>query len=129
MTQTNDLLAERYRGNSGKGRPLVIGFVSVLVIVFFSFAIYANFFGKPVASVEVSSYEKLDIHHMKANFTAHTGDQPAACVFKAFDTGGATVGYAEVEIPANNDDTKALSVVVKTIAAAAVLRADGCFVK
>ncbi|MFM2384633.1 MAG: hypothetical protein RL166_507 [Actinomycetota bacterium] len=129
MTQTNDLLSERYGNASGKRRPLVIGFVSALLVAFFSFAIYANFFGKPVASVEVSSYEKLDIHHIKANFTARTGDKPAGCVFKAFDTGGATVGYAEVEIPANNDDTKALSVVVKTIAAAAVLRADGCSVK
>lgn len=129
MTESNDLIAERYGSAAGKRRPLVIGFVSALLLAFFSFAIYSNFFGKPVASVEVSSYEKLDIHHIKANFTARTGDKPAACVFKAFDTAGATVGYAEVEIPANNDDTKALSVVVKTIAAAAVLRADGCSVK
>lgn len=129
MTETHDLLAERYGRGTSKRNPLVIGFVGALLITFFSFAIYANFFGKPVASVEVTSYEKIDIHHIRANFTARTGDQPAACVFKAFDTGGTTVGYAEVEIPANNDDAKALSIVVKTISAAAVLRTDGCSVK
>jgi hypothetical protein len=129
MTKTNDLLERRYGRKSGGRKVLVISLVSVLALVFFSFAIYASFIGKPVASVEVTSYEQLDIHHMKANFTAFTGDKSAACVFKAYNTGGSVVGFAEVEIPAHNDDTKALSVIVKTVAGASVLRADGCSVK
>lgn len=129
MTQTEDLLAARYGRKSGGRKVLVISFVAALVAVFFSFAIYASFIGKPVASVEVTSYEQLDSHHMKANFTALTGDKPAACVFKAYSTGGSVVGFTEVEIPANTDDTKALAVIVKTVVAASVLRADGCSVK
>lgn len=129
MTQTNELLESRYGRRGGAPKPLVIGLVSLLLIAFFSFAIYANFFGKPVASVEVTSYEQIDEHHMRANFTALTFDKPAACVFKAFTAGGAIVGFSEVEIPANNDDTKALSVIVKTVVGASVLRADGCSVK
>ena len=129
MTDTNDLLQHRYGRNAGSRRVAVISLVSALALVFFSFAIYASFIGKPVASVEVTSYEQLDAHHMKANFTAFTGDKPAACVFKAYSAGGSIVGFAEVEIPANNDDTKALAVIVKTVVAASVLRADGCSVK
>jgi hypothetical protein len=129
MTKTNDLLERRYGRKSGGRKVLVISLVSALALVFFSFAIYASFIGKPVASVEVTSYEQLDIHHMKANFTAYTGDKSAACVFKAYNAGGSVVGFAEVEIPANNDDTKVLSVIVKTVAGASVLRADGCSVK
>jgi hypothetical protein len=129
MTETNDLLERRYGRKSGGSRVLSISLVSALTLVFFGFAIYSSFIGKPVASVEVTSYEQLDIHHMKANFTAYTGDKSAACVFKAYNAGGSVVGFAEVEIPANNDDTKALSVIVKTVAGASVLRADGCSVK
>lgn len=129
MTQTNELLARRYGSQSGPRKGVVIALVSLLAVIFFSFAIYANFFGKPVASVEVTSYEQLDAHHMRANFTALTRDQPAACVFKAYTAAGAIVGFTEVEIPANNDDTKALTIVVKTVAGASVLRADGCSVK
>jgi hypothetical protein len=50
-------------------------------------------------------------------------------VFKAYNAAGAIVGYSEVYIPANNDDTKALSIVVKTVVPASVMRADGCSVK
>ncbi len=129
MTETNDLLESRYGRKSGGLRVLLISFVSALVVVFFSFAIYASFIGKPMASVEVTSYEQLDAHHMKANFTAFTGDKAAACVFKAYNTAGSVVGFTEVEIPANTNDTKALAVIVKTVVAASVLRADGCSVK
>ena len=129
MTETNDLLKSRYGRKSNAPKPLTIVVVSVLVLVFFSFAIYASFIGKPQASVEVSSYEALDEHHMKANFTAYTGENPAACVFKAYNDGGSVVGFSEVEIPANTSDAKPLSIVVKTVVAASVLRADGCSVK
>lgn len=129
MTQTEDLLAARYGRKSGGRKVLVISFVAALVVVFFSFAVYASFFAKPVASVEVSSYEQLDQHHMKANFTALTYEKSAACVFKAYSAGGSVVGFTEVEIPANTDDTKAYAVIVKTVVAASVLRADGCSVK
>ena len=60
MTQTEDLLAARYGRKSGGRKVLVISFVAALVVVFFSFAVYASFIGKPVASVEVTSYEQLD---------------------------------------------------------------------
>ena len=129
MNQNTDLLESRYGRKSGTPKPQTIFMVSVLVLVFFTFAIYASFFGKPQASVEVSSYEMLDEHHMKANFTAYTGDKPAGCVFKAYNAGGSVVGFSEVEIPANNSDSKPLSIVVKTVVAASVLRADGCSVK
>ena len=129
MNQNTDLLESRYGRKSSAPKPLTIVVVSVLVLVFFSFAIYASFFGKPQASVEVSSYEMLDEHHMKANFTAYTGDKPAGCVFKAYNAGGSVVGFSEVEIPANTSDTKPLSIIIKTVVGASVLRADGCSVK
>lgn len=129
MTETNDLLESRYGRKSGGRRILVISFVSALIVVFFSFAVYSSFIAKPVASVEVSSYEQLDAHHMKANFTALTRDKAAACVFKAYSAGGSVVGFTEVEIPANTDDTKALAVIVKTVSEASVLKSDGCSVK
>ena len=129
MTQTSELLESRYGRKSGGRKVVVNSFVAVLVAVFFGFAIYASFIGKPQASVEVSSYEQVDSHHMRANFTALTGDKPAACVFKAYSTNGSVAGFAEVEIPANTDDTKAYAVIVNTVVAASVLRADGCRVK
>jgi hypothetical protein len=129
MTTNNELLAERYGKKVGKRKPWVIAGVTILALTFFSFAIYASFIGKPIASVEVTSYETQDANHIKANFTALTGEQPAACVFKAYNDAGAVVGYAEVQIPAHNDDTKALSIVVKTVVEASVLRSDSCSVK
>jgi hypothetical protein len=129
MTETNDLVKSRYGRKTGVRSRLTFGAITLLALVFFGFAIYASFIGKPLASVEVTSYEQIDSNHIRANFTAMTGNQPAACVFKAYNAGGAIVGYSEVKISANNDDTKALTVVVKTVVAASILRADGCSVK
>jgi hypothetical protein len=129
MSQTSELLERRYGRKSGGRRVLVISFASALVAVFFGFAIYASFIGKPLASVEVTSYEQVDNHQIRANFTALTAEQPAACVFKAYSANGSVVGFTEVEIPANTNDTKAFSVIVKTVVAASVLRSDGCSVK
>ena len=129
MTKTQDTLANRYGRKDGRLSPLSITIASVLLTVFFSFAIYSSFLAMPAASVSVTSYENLDEHHMKANFTALTGEQPAVCVFKAYNSGGALVGYSEVLIPANNDDSRALETVVKTVVTAAVLKSDGCSVK
>ena len=129
MTQTNDLLAKRYGKQSFARKPWLIATISLVAVVFFSFAFYASFFAKPVASAELTSYEQLDANHMKGNFTALTFESPASCVFKAYNSAGAIVGYSEVQIPANNDDSKALSIVVKTVVPASVLKADGCSVK
>jgi hypothetical protein len=129
MSENQDILASRYGRKSGKLSPTSIAVAAVLLTVFFSFAIYSSFFAKPAASVEVTSYQKLDDHHVQASFTAFTADKPAACVFKAFNDSSSIVGYAEVQIPAHNDDTKALQIVVKTVVPASVLRADGCSVK
>ena len=129
MTQSKDLLQARYGKQNSKRKPWVIVASSLVAAIFFGFAIYASFFGKAVASAELTSYEQLDANHMKGNFTALTLGQPATCVFKAYNAAGAIVGYSEVYIPANNDDTKALSIVVKTVVPASVMRADGCSVK
>lgn len=129
MTQSKDLLQARYGKQNSIRKPWVIVASSLVAAIFFGFAIYASFFGKAVASAELTSYEELDANHMKGNFTALTLDQPATCVFKAYNAAGAIVGYSEVYIPANNDDTKALSIVVKTVVPASVMRADGCSVK
>jgi hypothetical protein len=129
MTQTTELLESRYGKKSSGRRYLIIGAVSAVAIVFFSFAIYASFIGKPMASVQLTSYEQIDANHIRGNFTALTGNQAASCVFKASNAAGAIVGYSEVEIPAHNSDGKALSIVVKTVMAASVLSADECSVK
>lgn len=128
MTTTPKLEA-RYGRQSSKLRPATLIFAGSLLVAFFGFAIYANFLGKPVASVEVTSYEPIDESHILGNYIARTGSQPASCVFKAFATRGKIVGYVEVEIPANNSDAKALQVVVKTLEPATVLRDGGCRVK
>lgn len=129
MTQTEEVLAKRYGRKSGRLSPLAITIASVLLVTFFSFAIYSSFLAKPAASAVVTSYENQDQHHIRASFTAFTADRAAVCVFKAYTTGGSLVGFSEVEIPANNDDTRALEIVVKTVVAASVLKADGCSVK
>lgn len=129
MSETATLLENRYGKGSRKLGPAAVAIIVISTLLFFGFAIYSSFFGKPVASIEVTSYQKLDENHIQANFTAFTASQPAACVLKAYDTGGSIVGFAEIAIPANNDDTKALTAVVKTVAGASVLRADGCTVK
>ena len=129
MSQSNDVLQERYGRSTEKRKPWVVVGVALLASVFFSFAIYASFLGKPVASAELTSYEQIDATHIKGNFTALTGDTPATCVFKAYNAAGAIVGYSEVLIPANNDDTRVLSIVVKTVVPASVMKADGCSVK
>lgn len=129
MSQTNELLTKRYGGASTTPKPLTIVLASALLAIFFGFAIYASFFAEPPASVKVSSYKQLDENHIQANFTAYTGNKPAACVFKAYTAEGVIVGFIEVQIPPNNDDTRALSVVLKTVVGADVLKADGCSVK
>jgi hypothetical protein len=129
MSQSQDLLETRYGRKKTKRNPLVIATVSVAAAIFFSFAIYASFIGKPLASAELTSYEAVDESHIRGNFFALTGDQPASCVFKAYSGAGAIVGYSEVLIPANNDDTKPMSTVVKTVVQASVLKVDDCSVK
>lgn len=129
MSQTPDLMAARYGKKKGKTSVWTIVLTSAIAVTFFSFAIYASFIGKPLASVELTSYQAIDENHIEGNFTALTGDQPASCVFKAYATRGVVVGFVEVEIPANNSESKALKVVVKTLEPASVLRADGCAVK
>ena len=126
---TTPKLAARYGQRSSKLRPQTVILSVSLLLVFFGFAIYASFIGKPVASVELTSYEQIDGGRILGNYVARTGNQPASCAFKAFATRGSVVGFVEVEIPANNSDTKALQVVVKTIEPATVLRSDGCHVK
>ncbi len=129
MTQTNELLESRYGQKSTGRKYLIIGAVSLLAVIFFSFAIYSSFIGKPMASIQLTSYEQLDANHIKGNFTALTGNQAASCVFKASNAAGAIVGYSEVQIPAHNSDSKALSIVVKTVVPASVLSADECSIK
>ena len=129
MTETETNLDARYGRKNGKLSPLQLTVAVVLLTAFFGFAIYSSFLAQPAASVSVTSYEPLDEHHIQASFTAFTADKPAACVFKAYSSGGALVGYSEVKIPANNDDSRALEIVVKTVVAASVLKADGCSVK
>ena len=119
-------MESRYGRKATKRNPFVIGIVSVIAAIFFSFAIYASFIGKPLASVELTSYEVIDAGHIRGNFFALTGDKPASCVFKAYNTAGAIVGYSEVLIPAYNDDSKPMSTVLKTVVQASVLKADGC---
>ncbi|MEY4276101.1 MAG: hypothetical protein RIS26_564 [Actinomycetota bacterium] len=129
MSQSQDLMESRYGRKTTKRSPLVIGIVSLISAIFFSFAIYASFVGKPLASVELTSYEAIDAGHIRGNFFALTGDQAASCVFKAYNTAGAIVGYTEVLVPAHNDDTKPMSTLLKTVVQASVLKADGCSVK
>ena len=129
MSQTSDLLAERYGKQNRSPKVWIIAGITVIAVIFFSFAIYANFVAKPVASAELSSYETVDATHIRGNFTALTFDQPASCIFKAYNAGGAIVGYSEVEIPANNSDAKPLGILVKTVVEATVLKVEGCSVK
>jgi hypothetical protein len=129
MSQTNNLLAERYGRKPTKVRPLTALLIAVAVLGFFGFAIYASFIGKGLASVEVTNYQNVDANHIAADFTALTGSQPASCVFKAYDDAGSVVGFSEVAIPANNSDSRVLRIVVKTVVPASVLKADSCSVK
>lgn len=129
MSQTPNVIADRYGKKKGKPSVWTIVLTSILATGFFAFAIYSSFIGKPLASVELTSYRAIDNNHIEGNFTALTGNQAASCVFKAYAARGVVVGFVEVEIPANNSDSKALKVVVKTLEPASVLRADGCSAK
>lgn len=122
-------LDERYGRSKNEVSKTTLVLVGIALAAFFTFAIYSTFIAKPLASVEVRSYKKLDATHMRGNFTALTGDQPASCSFKAYAARGNVVGFVEVEIPANNSDKLALQVIVKTLEPASVLKADGCRVK
>ena len=128
MAQTTKM-DERYGRRGSKLRPSTIVLASALLLGFLIFAIYSSFIAKPLASVEVTSYQQVDAHHMLGNYTALTGAEGASCTFKAYATRGNVVGFVEVQIPANNSDKKALQVIVKTLEPASVLRAGGCLVK
>jgi hypothetical protein len=128
MNQTAKL-DERYGRRGSKLSPWTITLASVLGLGFFTFAFYSTLIATPVASVEVSSYQQVDEHHILGNYTALTGAQGASCSFKAYATRGNVVGFVEVEIPENNSDKKALQVIVKTLEPASVLRAGSCRVK
>jgi hypothetical protein len=128
MAQTTKM-DERYGRRSSKLRPSTIVLASALLLGFLIFAIYSSFIAKPLASVEVTSYQQVDANHILGNYTALTGPEGASCSFKASAARGNVVGFVEVQIPANNSDKKALQVIVKTLEPASVLRADGCLVK
>lgn len=119
-------LDERYGRSKNEVSKTTLVLVALALLAFFTFAIYSTFIAKPLASVEVISYKKIDDTHMRGNFTALTGDQPSSCSFKAYAARGNVVGFVEVEIPANNSDKLALQVIVKTLEPASVLKADGC---
>jgi cell division septal protein FtsQ len=128
MAQTTKM-DERYGRRGSKLRPSTIVLASALLLGFLVFAIYSSFIAKPLASVEVTSYQQVDANHILGNYTALTGPEGASCRFKASAARGNVVGFVEVQIPANNSDKKALQVIVKTLEPASVLRADGCRVK
>jgi hypothetical protein len=129
MSKNTSTLEGRYQRPSNSVSPLTKVLIGLALAAFLAFGIYANFLGRPLASVELTSFQKVDATTISGTFTALTGSQPADCAFKAFTTNGAIVGYLEVEIPANNDDAKPQNVVVKTTYEASVLKADGCRVK
>jgi hypothetical protein len=122
-------LDERYGRSKNEVSRTTLVLIGLALLAFFTFAIYSTFIAKPVASVELTSFKKIDDTHIRGNFTALTGDQPASCSFKAYATRGNVVGFVEVEIPANNSDQLALQVIVKTLEPASILKADGCRVK
>jgi hypothetical protein len=129
MSEKTTKLEERYGRSENKFSLTTKVLAALALVAFFSFAIYSTFIAKPLASVEVTSYEKIDDTHIRGNFTALTGDLAASCSFKAYEAKGKVVGFVEVEIPANNSDKLALQVIVKTLEPAAVLKSDGCRVK
>lgn len=129
MSEKTANLEERYGRSDNKVGTTTKFLVLLALLSFFSFAIYSTFVAKPLASVEITSYKKIDNTHIRGNFTALTLDRAASCSFKAYAARGNVVGFVEVEIPANNSDKLALQVIVKTLEPAAVLKADGCRVK
>jgi hypothetical protein len=129
MSNKSSALEGRYQRPSNTVSPLTKVLIGFVLAGFLAFGIYANFIGRPLASVELTSFQKVDATTISGTFTALTGSQAADCAFKAFTTNGAIVGYLEVEVPPNNDDAKPLNVVVKTSYEASVLKADGCRVK
>jgi hypothetical protein len=129
MSKNPSTLEGRYQRPSNSVSPITKILMALAVAAFLAFGIYANFLGRPLASAELTSFQKVDALTISGTFTALTGSQAADCAFKAFTTNGAIVGYLEVEIPPNNDDAKPLTVVVKTTYEASVLKADGCRVK
>lgn len=129
MTKTQDVLAARYGQKNKGGRVAVLVFVGILLVLFFGFGIYWNFLAKPAASIELLSFKPIDSNHISGKYTALTGDQPAACVVKAFDGSGQIVGYLELALPAGTSDKVVSEVVVKTVLPATILKADSCSVK
>ena len=129
MSKNPSTLEGRYQRPSNSVSPITKILMALAVAAFLAFGIYANFLGRPLASAELTSFQKVDALTISGTFTALTGSQAADCAFKAFTTNGAIVGYLEVEIPPNNDDAMPLTVVVKTTYEASVLKADGCRVK
>ncbi|MEY4398472.1 MAG: hypothetical protein RLZ53_1048 [Actinomycetota bacterium] len=129
MTKTDDVLAARYGKKKSGGRIAVLGFVGVLLTLFFGFGIYWNFIAKPDVSIELLSFAPVDANHISGKYTALTGDQAGTCVVKALDGSGQIVGYLELEIPAGTSDKVAYEVIVKTVVPASILKADTCSVK
>jgi hypothetical protein len=129
MTKTEDLLAARYGKKKTGGRIAVLGFVGVLLALFFGFGIYWNFIAKPAVSIELLSFEPVDANHISGKYTALTGDQAGSCVVKAFDGSGQIVGYTEITLAAGTSDKIVSEVIVKTVLPATILKADACSVK
>lgn len=129
MTKTEDVLAARYGKKKTGGRVAVLGFVGVLLALFFGFGIYWNFIAKAVVSIELQSFEPVDANHISGKYTALTGDQAGSCVVKAFDNVGQIVGYTEIALAAGTSDKVVSEVIVKTVLPATILKADSCSVK
>ena len=129
MTKTEDVLAARYGKKKTGGRVAVLGFVGVLLALFFGFGIYWNFIAKPAVSIELLSFEPVDANLISGKYTALTGEQAGSCVIKALDGSGQIVGYSEIALAAGTSDKVVSEVVVKTVLPATILKADNCSVK
>ena len=122
-------LATRYGTPRRSRRPLVVGLVALLGVVFVGWVLWAMLeHGNPEVSSDLVSFEIVDEHTATATFTVdrRSADVAASCLLRAQAADHSVVGELNVDVPAGGAERQTLRASVRTEREATTVDLIGC---
>ena len=104
MSSETDLLASRYgktATSSKRTRQRIIAGASVLLAVFFGWAIWVTVGGVNEIKHDVLGYQVFSQGQTSVKFSVQSPAGAAKCAIQVLNQGFAVVGYKEVAVPAS----------------------------
>jgi hypothetical protein len=128
---TNDYLAKRYGKTKGKARNQRILWTAVgslLLVVFFVWAILINFAAPATLTATVQNFTVVSPQQTKVTITVASAPvRHGICVIKVLDSAFAIVGYKEVTISPTSGEN--LAETVNTVSTGVSATVDRCWLK